>query len=272
MVGLVTDLLGESTFLARVTLLLLFGALIGSQLFDLIPTAIYHQFELITQVTLLMIGFLLSGRLTLPALRKMGTQLSLISGLAAVGAALIVGGGMLLTGLPRGLAIILGSIVAIDDAWALVIFSLGLTFVSASNGGLAFSPFSAGLEEILGSLLLGFCVGLPGTYLTGRIKADEPMLTEALGLVFVCGGPALWLDFSFLLAVRSANLFAVRLMTARAISFEQFTPLRKGDFSDGFRITVVQGKNMVAKNTLKENKARKRQCSLVFDSVISPDR
>jgi len=33
--------------------------------------------------------------------------------------------------------------------------------------------------------------------------------------------------------------------------------------------TVVHGKNMVAKNTLKESKVRKRQCSLVFDSVIS---
>jgi len=240
LVGLATDLLGKSTFLPRVTLLLLFGALIGPQIFDLIPTAIYRQFELITQVTLLMIGFLLGGRLTLPALREMGTQLLLISGLAAVGAALIVGGGMLLTGLPLGLAIILGSIaaatdpaatvdvvtesdaatpfakllvsiVAIDDAWALVIFSLGLTFVSASNGGLEFSPFLTGLEEILGSLLLGFCVGLPGAYLTGRIKAGEPMLTEALGLVFVCGGLALWLNFSFLLAAMAMGMTVANL-------------------------------------------------------------
>jgi hypothetical protein len=36
--------------------------------------------------------------------------------------------------------------------------------------------------------------------LSGRIDPDEPSLYEALGLVFLCGGLALWLDVSLLLA------------------------------------------------------------------------
>ena len=38
------------------------------------------------------------------------------------------------------------------------------------------------------------------SYLTGRIEPGEPSLYEALGLVFLCGGIALLLNVSFLLA------------------------------------------------------------------------
>ena len=37
-------------------------------------------------------------------------------------------------------------------------------------------------------------------YLTGRIQQGEPTLVEALGVVFLCGGIAIWLKVSFLLA------------------------------------------------------------------------
>jgi Kef-type K+ transport system membrane component KefB len=37
-------------------------------------------------------------------------------------------------------------------------------------------------------------------YLTGRIKPGEPTLIEALGIVFLCGGLAIWLHVSFLFA------------------------------------------------------------------------
>jgi Kef-type K+ transport system membrane component KefB len=37
-------------------------------------------------------------------------------------------------------------------------------------------------------------------YVTGRIRPGEPSLVEALGVVFLCGGIAIWLKVSFLLA------------------------------------------------------------------------
>ena len=37
-------------------------------------------------------------------------------------------------------------------------------------------------------------------YLTGRNQPGEPTLLEALGLVFLCGGIAIWLEVSFILA------------------------------------------------------------------------
>jgi Kef-type K+ transport system membrane component KefB len=37
-------------------------------------------------------------------------------------------------------------------------------------------------------------------FITGRIRSGQPTLVEALGLVFVCGGLALWLNVSLILA------------------------------------------------------------------------
>jgi NhaP-type Na+/H+ or K+/H+ antiporter len=240
LLGLATDLLGQRTFLPRITLLLIFGAIIGPAVFDLIPDAITQRFELITEITLLMVGFLLGGRLTISTLREMGTQLLSISLLSALGAAVVVFVGLLAIGLPLGLAIMLGcvaaatdpvatidvvtesesqspfskllvSIVAVDDAWALIIFSLGLTFVVAVNGGTEISPILTGLQDIFGALLLGVVIGLPGAYLTGRVRDGQPMLTEALALVFLCGGLAIWLDVSFLLASMAMGMTVTNL-------------------------------------------------------------
>lgn len=240
LLGLATDLLGQRTFLPRVTLLLLFGAIIGPGALDFIPDVIIHRFELITDITLLMIGFLLGGRLTLKSIRDMGAQLMWVSLIAALGAALVVFTGLYIVGLPLGLAVLLGciaaatdpiatldaikesgsrsrfskllaSIVAVDDAWALMIFSLGLTFVASVNGGTEMSPLSAGLRDIVGALFLGIALALPGAYLTGRVRDGEPMLTEALGLVFVCGGLAIWFDVSFLLASMAMGMTVTNL-------------------------------------------------------------
>jgi Kef-type K+ transport system membrane component KefB len=56
------------------------------------------------------------------------------------------------------------------------------------------------LHEIGGAVLLGVVIGLPAAFLTGRIRPGEPMLTEALGLVFICCGAAIALQVSFLIA------------------------------------------------------------------------
>ncbi len=58
LLGLMTDYLGRRTFLPRVTLLLLFGMLIGPNAFNLLPEVITSHFELITNVALVMVGFL----------------------------------------------------------------------------------------------------------------------------------------------------------------------------------------------------------------------
>ena len=230
LLGLAADSIGRRTFLPRVTFILLCGILIGDEALGLIPASVSDRFGLITDMALMMVGFLLGGRLRLKSLREDGPQVILISLSAALGAVILVFLGLLGAGLPYQVALVLGciaaatapaatfdtvleyggdsrfsrlltAIVAIDDVWALLLFSLGIAVVVLLNGHVeTTSPLAAAGLEIGGAALLGISLGLPAAYLTGRVRPGQPMLTEALGLVLACGGLAIWLDVSYLIA------------------------------------------------------------------------
>lgn len=230
LLGLFVSTLAQRTRLPRVTLLLLFGMAIGREGFDLIPALFTDRFEIIADMTLLMVGFLIGGKLTGKSLKGSAGPALWISLAAALIAALFVGLGLLLVGLSLELAVLLGciaaatapaavldvveelrdksrfsdlllAIVALDDVWALLLFSLGLAMASSLASPVEHVPFVLmASREIGGAVILGAALGLPAAYLTGRIKRGQPMLTEALGLVFVCGGLALWLEVSYLIA------------------------------------------------------------------------
>jgi Kef-type K+ transport system membrane component KefB len=92
-------------------------------------------------------------------------------------------------------------IVAVDDAWGLIMFSLAFSAAQAFSGqATLLQPLLTGAWEIGGALIVGILLGIPMAYLTGRIRAGEPTRLEALGLVFLCGGVAMGLEVSFLLA------------------------------------------------------------------------
>ncbi len=230
LLGLVTDALGRRTPLPRVTLLLIFGFLIGPSAFDLLPALGEKWFHVIADIALVMVGFLLGGKLTLPSMRRHGRLVLWISIASVVATAAVMLVGLLLIGVRLDIALLLAGIapatapaatadvvhevrargrfsrtllgiVAVDDAWGLILFSLMLTAAhgSGEEGGNAVS-LVAGAWELGGALLLGIGLGIPMAYLTGRIQAGEPTLVEALGLVFLCGGIAIWLEVSFILA------------------------------------------------------------------------
>ena len=230
LLGLVTDTLGRRTHLPRVTLLLIFGVIIGRDLLDIIPSVFSDRFEIIADMALLMVGFLLGGKLTTGALSKSAGQILWISISAAIVTTVIVGTGLVWIGVSKEVAILLGciaaatapaavldvvtesthkgqfselllSIVSLDDAWALLLFAFGIAVVQSINGLDAdVLPILTVTREIGGAIILGVLIGLPAAYLTGRIKSGQPMLTEALGIVFICGGLAIMLDVSFLIA------------------------------------------------------------------------
>ena len=230
LIGLATDAIGRHTFLPRVTLLLLFGVVIGREMFDLIPPVFADRFEIITNMTLLMVGFLLGGKLSGDFLTQSASKTLWISISAAVVTTVVVTAVLMAVGISASMAIILGciasatapaatmdivlesgckgpfsnlllSIVALDDVWGLILFSIGIALVSiiAGNTDQATQLYIA-IWNIGGALILGMLLGFPAAYLTGRIRTGQPMLMEALGLVFLCGGIAIWLDVSFLIA------------------------------------------------------------------------
>ena len=230
LVGLAMDAIGRRTVLPRVTLLLLFGIVIGRDMLDLIPQVFTDRFELIANMALLMVGFLLGGKLTGDFLKKSAGTTLWISISTAIVTTLVVAAILAAVGVTPGIAILLGciasatapaatmdivlesgckgrfsdlllSIVALDDLWGLMLFSIGIALVSIMVGSAAHAmQLYFALWDIGGALLLGAALGFPAAFLTGRIRPGQPMLMEALGLVFVCGGIAIWLDVSFLIA------------------------------------------------------------------------
>jgi Kef-type K+ transport system membrane component KefB len=93
------------------------------------------------------------------------------------------------------------NIVAIDDAWGLMLFSVLLALTHGLTGqGDAAEVLIMGSRNVGGAILLGLVLGVPMAYLTGRIRPGEPTLTEALGLVLLCAGLAIWADVSYILA------------------------------------------------------------------------
>lgn len=232
LVGLVTDLIGRRSPLPRVTLLLLFGFVAGPSVLDVLPAAFSERwFPLLTNIALVMVGFLLGGNMTVGAFRRHGHEVMWISVGEVVATAGLVAVVLALVGVPLEVALLLAGIapatapaatndvvresgakggftrtllgiVAIDDAWGLIVFSLLLAVAQAVHGSTvgAEDLLLHGLWEVGGAFLVGGALGVPMAYLTGRIRPGEPTQAEALGLVLLCGGIANYLGVSYILS------------------------------------------------------------------------
>lgn len=227
--GLLADLLGRHTPLPRVTLLLLTGFFLGPSVLDWLPHFTTDWFPVLTDIALTMIGFLLGQKLTLVKLQDMGRSVMMMSIGEVMLTTLLVFSVLVLFGIPMELALLLAGIapatapaatmdvvhesrakgkftdtllgiVAIDDAWGLLVFSVLLAIaelITGKNG--ATVALGSAAWEIGGALLLGLMLGLPMAYVTGRILPGEPTQAEALGLVLLCAGLAEWAQVSFIL-------------------------------------------------------------------------
>jgi Kef-type K+ transport system membrane component KefB len=231
LLGLMADLVGRLTPLPRVSLLLLTGLLIGPSGFSILPEIFIEDwFPLLTHIALGMVGFLLGQQISLPAMRKYGRMILWITAGKVAGASMIVALCLFISDVEIAVVLLLASIasstapavlldvvkemrvkgkfvnimlgiVALDDAWGLLLFTFMLAVVGAISGqGGMIDAIALGIGEIGGSLLLGLVLGLPMAYLSGRIRPGEPTLAEALGMVALCAGMAIWLDLSPILA------------------------------------------------------------------------
>ncbi|WP_319780848.1 cation:proton antiporter [Maridesulfovibrio sp.] len=228
--GLVADLIGRNTPIPRVSALLVFGIIIGPSGFDLLPVAIEHWMPVVSDIALASIGFLLGNSFNISRIHSSGKAVLSISIFVALATTAVVSSGLWLAGVSLPVALICGGIApatdpastvdvisesksegefsetllkitAIDDAWGLIIFSL--MFAAAQiemldGGGL--HTLLDGFSEVLVSVLLGVALGVPMSFLTGRILPGEPSLVEGLGMVFICSGCALWIGASYLLS------------------------------------------------------------------------
>ena len=244
LIGFIADIVGRSTFLPRVTLLMLGGLAVGPAGFSIVPDSFVNQwFPELTNIALALIGFLLGNQLSVPALRKRGTKVIGISLCKVFGASLFVATTLLLFGVDPVIALLLAgvapatdpaatydlvhesgtsgefvdtllSIVAVDDVWGLLIFMVMLATAGIVAGDAAIATgILSSLADVGGSILLGVALGAPMAYLTGRIRHGEPMLAEALGVVLLGAGIADWFDLLPILTAMVMGIAVASLAT-----------------------------------------------------------
>ena len=250
LIGMLADEIGRRTRLPRVTLMILFGVAAGPSGFDLLPREVESWYHLLASAALTMVAFLLGGRLSVANLRNHGKTILSVSAAAVTLTALLVGIGLVITGTPVVMALLLAGIatatapaatqdvvrqmradgpftdtllgvVAVDDAWGLIVFSLLLLVAKTVTGDGGAEILQHGMWEIGGAVAVGAAIGLPAAYLTGRLHRGEPIQAEALGVVFLCAGFAIWLEVSFLLAGMTAGALVANFAKHHARPFHE---------------------------------------------------
>jgi Kef-type K+ transport system membrane component KefB len=228
--GFAAHVLGRRIRIPRVTLLLLLGFLAGPYVLDLIPSEASGWFPLTARIALSVVGFQLGERFLGKKLKETGGTVLGVSLAEVVAASTAVMTALLLFGFPLPLAILLAAVapasapaatldvireakaegpltdtvlgvVAIDDAWGVILFSLLLVLVQAVTDQQASAAVLLhGLREVGGGILIGLVMGLPMAWLTGRARPGELTLIETLGFVFLCSGLAIRFELSHILA------------------------------------------------------------------------
>lgn len=244
-----------------VTAYLLLGILIGPGVLNLASEQIVNASGLISNIVLGLIAFGLGQNFSRENFSRIGKSIIWISLLEAGGAwAGVFFASFFLLKQPLYLSLLFGAIasatapaatvmiireyrargvftntllgvVALDDAWSLIIFSVSLTLAKALRypsieGFFLPKIFLSAFSEIGGAFVLGASIALAFSYFSRFIKTEADLLIYTLGFVLLNTGMALYLHFPVLLA----NIFlGVVLINIRKENVRFFAVFRKID-------------------------------------------
>lgn len=217
--------------LPNVTGYLIAGLLLGPHILKLVPTNLIGSLELISEMALAFIAFSIGSEFKLSYLKKVGLTPIVIAILEGLAATFLVTLALVFFGFDIKVALLLGaiasatapaatimvvkqfnakgpvtetllSVVALDDAVALIAFGFSMAIVnSLQNPNKAslimaiISPFI----EIIGSVMLGFLLGLLYTIPLRYFKKASNRTIITTGFVFLGSALAEMLDLSPLL-------------------------------------------------------------------------
>lgn len=259
-----------------VTAYLLLGVTIGPSVLNLVTEGILTSSGLISNIVLGLIAFSIGQNFALERFRRIGKSVLWISTLEATGAWLLVTLVFwVILRQPLYVALLFGAIssatapaatmmvvreykakgsftdtllgiVAIDDAWCLIIFALSFAIAKAlaahltSNVFLFKAAFHS-LLEIIGAFILGGILALVLSYLSRFISTPADLLIYTLGFIFLNTGLALYFNFSVLLANMS---MAAILVNVHPASPKFFEALRSIDSPLYLLFFVLAGANL----------------------------
>lgn len=248
------DTIARRTRVPRISILMLVGIVIavihqvwlGQRDGDLLGGLT----EPLIQLALVMVAFLLGSELKVSRLRRTGPLILVVSLFVIVGGGLLVGAGLLALGYPLVVAVSLAAIsvatdpaavsesvkenrkagllpkvllgiVAIDDAWGIVVFGLSMAALGWVIGSEAELALLYALWELGGAVLLGAAIGLPAVWLTGRLRPGEPTQVEAIALILLLAGFSSSMGVSALLASMVAGSLVANLSHHHTRSFRE---------------------------------------------------
>ncbi|UCB57431.1 MAG: cation:proton antiporter [Candidatus Omnitrophota bacterium] len=274
--GLLAGKLIRQLKIPVVTAYLLLGVIIGPSALNLVSTGLLSSSGLISNIVLGLIAFSIGQNFALERFSKIGKPVLWISSLEATSAWLLVTLTFwLLLKQPFYIALLFGAmssatapaatmmvireykakgsftdtllgVVAIDDAWCLIIFAFSFAIAKAmsihmTSNAFVFKAMLNSALEIGGAFILGGVLALILSYLSRFITTPSDLLIYTLGFIFLNTGLALYFNFSVLLA----NMFmAAILVNVHKVSFKFFESLRSIDSPLYLLFFVLAGANL----------------------------
>lgn len=229
--------------LPNVTGYLLAGIILGPYCLKILSTDMVTGLELVSEMALAFIAFSIGSEFKLSYLKKVGTMVIVIAIVAASLAAILVTVSLVLIGVEFEIALLLGaiasatapaatimvvkqynakgpvtesllSVVAIDDAVALILFGFSTAIVNTmQHPGEASTAMSIAMPiiEIAGSLVLGALLGLLFTVPLKYFKKDSNRLIITTGFIFFASAIASMINLSPLLLCMSMGAILVNV-------------------------------------------------------------
>lgn len=275
-VGLLSAKIIKKIGFPAVTAYLLLGIIIGPSVFKLVPDGILGASGLISNIVLGIIAFGIGQNFSRYHLRRIGKSVLWISVLEACGAWVFVTSVFyFLLRQPFYLSLIFGSIasatapaatvmvireyrakgnftdtllgvVAIDDAWCLIIFAISLAISQAIYAHMVATSFLVkvflqSILSIFGAFALGTLSALLLSIFYRFMRTPTELLILTLGLVFLNIGIAIWLHLSVLL---SSMFLGTVLVNINRYSFKFFDSLKMIDSPLFLLFFVLAGANL----------------------------
>jgi Kef-type K+ transport system membrane component KefB len=229
--------------LPNVTGYLIAGLLIGPYILKLVPLDLVNGLELVSEIALAFIAFSIGSEFKLSYLKKVGIVPIVIAIFEALTATVAVSAVLIAFGFGTQIALLLGaiasatapaatimvvrqykakgpvtdtllSVVALDDAVALMAFGFAVALVNMlahpGESSVAMSIMKP-VVEILGSIILGFVLGIIFTLPLRYFKKDSNRLIITTGFVFLGTALASMLGLSPLLLCMCMSAMLVNL-------------------------------------------------------------
>lgn len=213
---LVANILGKFR-LPEVTGYLICGVILGPSLLGIIPKDYLKDFEILSTVALSFIAFNIGSEMDLNSLKALGTKIIIITFFEAFMAFVSVFTVMIISGQSMVFALVLGAIssatapaatlmvikqyrakgplvdtlmpvVALDDAFCIMIFGIASTLATNLLAGSSLDIFHMVLLpilEIIAALVLGLVLGVLSSIITKRLKNQLEVTMYVIALIFI---------------------------------------------------------------------------------------